>query len=107
MTSKIILNANDSITCPHCDTDFHVKDAIAKHLIEQHENEYEQLLSQQLTSLKAQATKEAEKSASKVFEQKLAQLNEQLEDSKQSAEILNAKIESEKAKVEQRVREAV
>lgn len=80
MTSKIILNANDSITCPHCNTDFHVQDAIAKHLIEQHENEYEQLLNQQLTTLKAQAVKDAEKSASKVFQQQLAQLNEQLED---------------------------
>lgn len=107
MTSKIILNANDLITCPHCDTDFHVKDAIAKHLIEQHENEYEQLLNQQLTSFKAQATKDAEKSASKVFQQQLAQLNEQLEDSKQSEEALKTKIESEKVKAEQRVLEKV
>ena len=107
MTSKIILNANDSITCPHCDTDFDVQDAIAKHLIEQHESEYEQLLNQQLTSFKAQATKDAEKSASKVFQQQLAQLNEQLEDSKQSEEALKTKIESEKVKAEQRVLEKV
>lgn len=107
MTSKIILNANDLITCPHCDTDFHVKDAIAKHLIEQHESEYEQLLNQQLTTLKAQATKDAEKSASKVFQRQLAQLNEQLEDSKQSEEALKTKIESEKVKAEQRVLEKV
>lgn len=88
MTSKIILNADDQIACPHCDSEFPIRDAIAKHLIEQHEGEYQQLLNQELSSIREQASKDAEKSVTKTFKQQLAVLEEQLADSKESADTL-------------------
>ena len=57
MNSKIILNAEDQIACPHCNSEFPIKEAVAKHLIEKHEDEYQQLLSKELVSLQEQAAK--------------------------------------------------
>lgn len=107
MTSKIILNADDQIACPHCDSEFPIREAIAKHLIEHHEGEYQQLLNQELSSIREQAAKDAEKSVTKTFKQQLAVLEEQLADSKESTDTLQKRIQTEKQKAEERVREAV
>lgn len=106
MTSKIILNAQDQITCPHCNSEFPIKDAIAKHLIEQHEGEYQQLLNKELSNLQKQAAEDAEKFAAKQFKKQLVELQDQLAESKESAETLKAKIATEKQKAEEQVRES-
>ena len=92
MTSKLILNAEDQIACPHCNSEFPLKDAIAKHLIERHEGEYQQLLSRELSHLQKQAADEAEKSVAKQFKKQLSILEEQLAESQESAVTLKVLI---------------
>lgn len=107
MNSKIILNAEDQIACPHCNSEFPIKEAVAKHLIEKHEDEYQQLLSKELVSLQEQAAKEAEKSIAKTFKKQIETLQEQLAESQDSAKSLQARIAEEKKKAEDKIRESV
>ncbi|NIZ05471.1 DUF2130 domain-containing protein [Pseudoalteromonas sp. HF66] len=107
MNSKIILNADDQIACPHCNSEFPIKEAVAKHLIEKHEDEYQQLLSKELVSLQEQAAKDAEKSIAKTFKKQIETLQEQLAESQDSAKSLQARITEEKKKAEDKIRESV
>lgn len=107
MNSKIILNAEDQIACPHCNSEFPIREAIAKHLIEKHEDEYQQLLSKELVSLQDQAAKYAEKSIAKTFKKQIETLQEQLAESQDSAKSLQARIAEEKKKAEDKIRESV
>jgi hypothetical protein len=107
MTTKLILNANDNITCPHCNSEFLLKDAIAKHLIEQHEGEYQQLLDKELADLQRQAISVAEKSAAKLFKQQIEELQEKLIESQENSKSLKSRIASERLKVEATVRESI
>lgn len=105
MTAKLILNANDNITCPHCNSEFLLKDAVAKHLIEQHEGEYQQLINNELAELKQQAEKAAGKSAAKEFRQEIDALQDKLAQSQENSKALTERIKSERLKAEQSVRE--
>ncbi len=107
MNSKIILNADDQIACPHCNSEFPIKEAVAKHLIEKHEDEYQQLLSKELVSLQEQAAKDVEKSIAKTFKKQIETLQEQLAESQDSAKSLQARIAEEKKKAEDKIRESV
>lgn len=107
MNSKIILNADDQIACPHCNSEFPIKEAVAKHLIEKHEDEYQQLLSKELVSLQEQAAKDAEKSIAKTFKRQIETLQEQLAESQDGAKSLQARITEEKKKAEDKIRESV
>lgn len=107
MNSKIILNAEDQIACPHCNSEFPIREAVAKHLIEKHEDEYQQLLSKELVSLQEQAAKNAEKSIAKTFKKQIETLQEQLAESQDSAKSLQARIAEEKKKAEDKVRDSV
>jgi len=107
MNSKIILNADDQIACPHCNSEFPIKEAVAKHLIEKHEDEYQQLLSKELVSLQEQAAKDAEKSIAKTFKKQIETLQEQLAESQDSAKSFQARITEEKKKAEDKIRESV
>ena len=107
MNSKIILNADDQIACPHCNSEFPIKEAVAKHLIEKHEDEYQQLLSKELVSLQEQAAKDAEKSIAKTFKKQIETLQEQLAESQDSTKSLQARITEEKKKAEYKIRESV
>ena len=103
MSNKIIINSNESITCPHCDQPFALKDAIAHQLIEQHENDYQK----ELEDIRNAAIKDAEKTAAKDYQKTIAELNEKLTESNESTEALKLRIEAEKKNVEERVRESM
>ncbi|NOQ94774.1 MAG: DUF2130 domain-containing protein, partial [Methylophaga sp.] len=61
MSQKIILNADDSITCPHCDSAFPLADGLSHHLIEQYENEYDAMLDKERVELEQRISKEQER----------------------------------------------
>lgn len=107
MSANIILNANDNITCPHCNSEFPLKDAVAKHLIEQHEGEYQQLLDKELAEIQRQAIKDAEKSAAKSFKKQIDELQEMLSESQENSKSLKKRIASERLKAEEVVRESL
>jgi hypothetical protein len=107
MSNKIIINSNETITCPHCEKQFALKEAIAHQLIEQHESDYQSMVSKELESMRTGALKDAEKAAARDYQTKIADLNEKLMESNDSAEALKLRMESEKKKVEARVRESM
>lgn len=107
MTAKLILNANDNITCPHCNSEFPLKDAVAKHLIEQHEGEYQQLLDKELADIQRQAINDAEKSAAKLFKKQIDELQEKLSESQENSKSLQQRIASERRKAEEAVRDSL
>lgn len=107
MNTKIVINSNEDITCPHCSAQFELKDAIAHQLIEQHEDAYHSMMQKELDSIRLDALKNAEKQASKSFNITIADLTEQLSDSKESAQSLKKQITTEKTKAEERVRETM
>jgi len=88
MKSKIILNSEEQIACPHCEKQFLLRDALTHQLIDRYETEYESLLSQERASLQKSISKELERTQAREFEVKLAELKGQLSDSQNKAAIV-------------------
>lgn len=98
MSAKIIINSDDDITCPHCDTKFQLRDGIASHLIEKHEADLIEKLEESKTGLEEQIRKELERSLVKDKESQIEELTQQLQDSSEVAKRLEQRIEREKQK---------
>lgn len=98
MSRKIILNSDEAITCPHCDKQFALRDALTHQLIDRYESEYEALLSQERESLQQSISKELERKQARELESRLAELKGQLEESQTQAATANEKLEDAKTK---------
>lgn len=104
MTQKIIIAADESIVCPKCDHHFPLDQGITRQTIERYESEFELAFAEQKKELEAAMAKEAERKATKQFAGQIAQLQEQLTDTKKAekeARALIAKAQTEaKAKAQ-------
>lgn len=98
MSVKIIINSDDHITCPHCDTQFQLRDGIASHLIEKHETDFLQQLEESKSGLEEQIRKELERSLVKDKESQIEELTQQLQDSSEAAKRMEQRIGREKQK---------
>ncbi|WP_334031164.1 DUF2130 domain-containing protein [Alteromonas sp. P256] len=98
MSAKIIINSDDHITCPYCDTQFQLRDGIASHLIEKHETDFLKQLEESKSGLEEQIRKELERSLVKDKESQIEELTQQLQDSSEAAKRLAQRIEREKQK---------
>ncbi|MGB5649525.1 MAG: hypothetical protein WBM59_05535, partial [Sedimenticolaceae bacterium] len=78
MSRKIIIDAFDTVACPHCGKDFVLQDAITRQLIERYESEYESKLEGERRQLRDVLVVEAERAAAKRFDVQIAQLQEQV-----------------------------
>ena len=105
MSQKIILNSEDTINCPKCEQSFALREGLSQHLIEQYESEYDAMLTQERAVLEQQIAKEQERKLSKQFQSKVADLKEQLDDSKQAQIKAKSQIEVAKKKAAQNARE--
>ncbi len=105
MSQKIILNAEDTINCPKCAHAFALREGLSQHLIDQYESEYDAMLAKERASLEHQVAKEQERKLTKQFQNKVAELKEQLDDSKQAQLKAKAQIELAKKKASQEARE--
>jgi hypothetical protein len=105
MTQKIIIAADESIVCPKCDHHFPLDQGITRQTIERYESEFELVFAEQKKELEAAMAKEAERKAAKQFAGQIAQLQEQLTDTKKAeteARALIVKAQTEaKAKAQQ------
>lgn len=105
MTHKIIISATESIVCPKCDHHFPLDQGITRQTIERYESEFEAAFAEQRKELEAAMAKEAERKATKHFAAQIAQLQEQLTDTRKAekdARALIAKAQLEaKAKAQQ------
>lgn len=98
MNSKIILNSDETISCPHCEKPFALRDALTHQLIDRYESEYEALLSQERESLQQSISKELERKQARELESRLAELKGQLEESQAQAATAKQKLEDAKTK---------
>ena len=105
MGQKIILNAGDSITCPHCDKAFPLADGLSHHLIEKYENEYEAMLNKERAELELRVSKEQERKAAKQYQNQLDNLKEQLQESNDLQKKSKTRLEAAKKKAADQARE--
>lgn len=82
MIKKIIISADENITCPKCAHHFPLSESIARQTIERYESEFDAVFSAHKKELEAAIEKEAERKVSKQFAEKIALLQESLEDAK-------------------------
>jgi hypothetical protein len=92
MAQKIIISADETIVCPKCDHHFPLDKGITRQTIEGYEAEFEQAFAEQRKELEAAMTKEAERKATKHFAAQIAQLQEQLTDTRKAEKDARAMI---------------
>lgn len=105
MSQKIILNADDSITCPHCDSAFPLADGLSHHLIEQYENEYDAMLDKERVELEQRISKEQERKSSRQYQAQLEMLKEQLQESNELQRKSKSQLTAAKTKAAEQARE--
>lgn len=82
MIKKIIISADEDITCPKCAHHFPLSESIARQTIERYESEFDAVFSAHRKELEASIEKEAERKMTKQFSEQIALLQESLEDAK-------------------------
>jgi len=90
---KIIVDAFDTVACPHCGKDFALQDAIAQQLIERYETEYETMLAGERRQLRESLVADAERAAARRFGDQIEQLQGQLQQSAAAQDRLKAQLD--------------
>jgi len=90
---KIIVDAFDTVACPHCGKDFALQDAIAQQLIERYETEYEAMLAGERRQLREALVADAERAAARRFSEQIEQLQGRLQQSAAVQDRLKAQLE--------------
>ena len=85
MDQKIILNANEIVTCPKCRHEFSLDQGITRHTIERYEADFDKTLEEQRQKLEEAIGREAERKVSKLFNEQIELLKERLADSEKAA----------------------
>ncbi|MDI3323398.1 DUF2130 domain-containing protein [Pontibacterium granulatum] len=104
MADKIILDPQEHITCPHCEQQFALRDALTHQLIDRYEDEYATMLAKEREALEQRIGKEQARKQTREFEAKLAELRGQLEDSQVQASSAKKQLEAAKLKAAEQVR---
>jgi len=105
MSKKIIIDAFDEVTCPHCGESFVLQEAIAQQLIERYENEYDAMLDGERRRLRETLMADAERAATRQFADQLAQVQAQLEASRADQEKLRQQVKAVGEEAAARVRQ--
>jgi len=105
VSQKIILNGEDTISCPHCEEQFPLRDGLSHHLIEQYEQEYDEMLSKEKIALEGRVSQEQKRKIAKVHESELATLRAQLEETKQAEKAFKKQFEVASKKAAEQIRE--
>ena len=92
MPKRIILNADEIITCPDCGHEFALRDGITQQTIERYADAYDTALAEERDKLRAVAEKEAARQAARTFEQRIGELTDKLAESQASGEKLKQEI---------------
>ena len=104
MSQKIILNDDDKVSCPACETAFPVQAGLYHHLIEQYEAEYSAMLDKERESLEKRVIQEQQRKIAKVHESELQVLKQQLKDSQLAEAHFKKQIEAASQKAAERIR---
>ena len=104
MSKRIILNADEIITCPECEHEFELRDGITQQTIERYADEYDAAMSEERERLRQTAEKEAQRQAARSFESRITELTEKLEETKQDSDKLKKEINHAKEKAAKEAR---
>lgn len=80
MNKKIIISAEEAITCPHCHSGFLLEDGITRQTIERYESEYAQTFDAHKKELEVALAQEAERKAVRQAADQVRQLQEKLQE---------------------------
>jgi len=105
VSQKIILNSDDKVSCPACETAFPVEAGLSHHLIEQYEDEYTAMLDKEREALEQRVIQEQQRKLAKVHQSELLVLQTQLKDSQQAESQFKKQLEAASQKAIVRVRE--
>lgn len=105
MPKKIIIDALEQITCPHCSKEFPLQDAITNQLIDRYEDEYEYMLREEKQRLQDRIAAQVEKTTAKRFEDQISDLNEILSQSRAAEKKAQQKIEIARKQATEAARE--
>lgn len=94
MEKRIILNANELITCPDCGHEFPLHAGITQQMIERYENEFDEVLAGERSALEERLAHEAKRSAAKSYEAQIEGLQGQLKDQAEASKKLKAQVET-------------
>ena len=94
MGKKIIVDAFDTVACPHCGKEFVLQDAIAHQLIERYESEYEAMLDGERRQLRETLAADADRAAARRFTEQIAQLQDRLAQSNAAQAKAKAQLEA-------------
>ena len=98
MEKRIILNAEELITCPDCGHEFPLHAGITQQMIERYESEFDGVLAAERAALEERLTRDATRAAAKSFATQIEDLQSQLKDQAETSEKLKVQIASESAK---------
>ena len=104
VSQKIILNGEDTVSCPHCEQQFPLREGLSHHLIEQYEQEYDEMLSKEKIALEERVSQEQKRKIAKVHESELATLKAELEETKQAEKTFKKQSEVASKKAAEQVR---
>ena len=104
MDKRIILNADEVVTCPDCGHAFALHEGITRQTIERYEQEFDAVLVDERKTLQASLEKEAVRKAEKEYQGQISDLREQLEEGLVARDKMKAKLDKarEKAATEAR-----
>jgi len=105
VSQKIILNGEDTISCPHCEKQFPLRDGLSHHLIEQYEQEYDDMLNKERTALEQRVSQELQRKSAKEYQVKLDTLKEQLQESQQAQDKAKKQLETASQKAAEQARQ--
>lgn len=86
MKKRIVIDAYAQVSCPHCGDEFGLQEAIAQHLIEEYESEYDAMLKKERAELRETLAADAERSAARLYGEQLRSLQDQLRESRADKE---------------------
>lgn len=107
MASKIIINSDESIICPHCSRNFLLNEGIAKQTIDNYELEYENESKKLKLEFIDTANKEAEKNVAKKYSNEIQDLKDTLREKDEKLEKVNLKIDKAREESRKEVLEEV
>ena len=80
MSRKIIVGADEPISCPSCKHAFPLEEGISRQAVERHAEDFEQTLAARQKTLRAELAAEAKHDAEQASARQLQDLNRQLSD---------------------------
>ncbi len=98
MSTKIIIDAFETIACQHCSKEFALQEGITSQLIERYESEYKSTLEQEREKLQKITLKDAQRAAAEKYDDKIQQLTDALNDSQAAENKAKKAIEQAKHK---------